>query len=71
MEDKEITKGDIIKFFSTPYFDWYYRWEPIRIQDTDTYNNSDRTMPCRRSTFVLWKSKKTGKVIKKTYDYQI
>ena len=58
------------EYFNPPLFDWFHKWCGVKIQRFDIYRSGD-VAPHKFTTEVIWKSRKTGRVKKKEYDYQI
>ena len=69
--DKKKRKIIVRDYFNPPMFDWFYRWKSLGIQPFDIYTRYSGEMPIKHLTEILWKSMKTGKIVKKSYNYQI
>lgn len=69
MNNEEKLKK-IIYCYNPPTFNWFYKWEPIQHKNVNLYGIGDEK-PTDRISEVIWKSKKTGKIIKKEYNYQV
>jgi len=68
---KDKKEEKLIKdYFNTPWFNWFFKWESIDMGLTNLFD-SDNDRPHARITWILWKSKRTGRITKKTYNYQI
>ncbi len=57
-------------YFNKPMFNFIYKWEAIKLSQINKYNKGSNR-PCANKTEILWKSKTTGVIRKKMYDYQI
>jgi hypothetical protein len=52
------------KYFNKPLFNWFFDWQFLLHMPTNDEWNSPITI-------ILWKSKKTGRIVQKVYHYQI
>jgi len=67
----KMVKPSVIKtLFNSPWFDFYFDWVAIAIENVDLFN-AGGSRPIERLTNIVWRSKTTGRIKKKTYDYQI
>jgi len=57
-------------FFNPPIFDFYFKWKAITINKIDLYEQGGDN-PTERTTRVIWRSLRTGRISKKIYKYQI
>ena len=47
---------EVKKYFNPPWFDLFFKWEPIQIQPNNIYAEPHHAIPLHRKTEILWKS---------------
>lgn len=58
-------------YFNPPIFDWYHKWDSMDIDYFSIYPRDNNLHPLSDNTRIIWKSRRTGKVKTKEYNYQI
>lgn len=66
-----MTRKEAEQYFNKPAFDFFYKWYSISIKTQNLYWRDTDEGIYKKETQVIWKSKRTGKVVKKIYDYQV
>ena len=59
----------VVDYYAKPMFDWFYKWKAMEHRNVN-YMYQGFEYP-KKASWVIWKSKRTGKIVKKNYDYQI
>lgn len=49
-------------YYSKPLFNLFYKWIPLKHQNVDVFSDESNENPSTRYSWVLWKSKTTGRI---------